>query len=416
MTNEIEQTMSLAMFIYELVELRDRVAGQEIILGRDLNIALPQKASVLLKAGYHAFKEEPVEVDYDNDGVVDAYVMKSANVDLQRTKTDAEHDDHIQSLAEVMNSMGAFERAILDRTDIIMLSDDEIAVEESRVFLIAVDHIKKRIIVTFRGSSTKFDWQKNANVALTLIDNPAKEVLKDDPKCPETVQIHGGFLTALLGGEKKDVKGANEEGNAAKVNDDLQVPLDYGKVRRAIVNLGLLEKGYDLYVTGHSLGGAMATLFGFFAASDDAFTRNGPVIVYSYASPRVGDVDFQSAFKALERAGRIRHARIRNHFDKVTMVPFAILGYRHVGLEITLKDLHAGKEPKFDYPLEMSWRQAGPGLFSTLFTLPNALHYHSCREIFIRLKFWKNTFNKVYLEDKYNDVSHKLRSLNLKSE
>jgi hypothetical protein len=71
-------------------------------------------------------------------------------------------------------------------------------------------------------------------------------------------------------------------------------------------------------VTGHSLGGAIATLFGFYAATDPTITKNGPVMLYTFASPRVGGTSFQEVFKYLERRGNIRHARIHNKKDKGT--------------------------------------------------------------------------------------------------
>jgi len=43
--------------------------------------------------------------------------------------------------------------------------------------------------------------------------------------------------------------------------------------------------GYQLYVTGHSLGGALSTLYGFFAAADDEIIELSPngVTIYSVA-------------------------------------------------------------------------------------------------------------------------------------
>jgi hypothetical protein len=73
-----------------------------------------------------------------------------------------------------------------------------------------------------------------------------------------------------------------------------------------------------LHVTGHSLGGAIATLFGFYAATDPTITKDGPVMLYTFASPRLGGRSFQEVFKYLERRGNIRHARIHNKKDKGT--------------------------------------------------------------------------------------------------
>jgi hypothetical protein len=86
-----------------------------------------------------------------------------------------------------------------------------------------------------------------------------------------------------------------------------------------------------LCVTGHSLGGALATLFGFYAATDDRIIKNGqPVELYTFASPLVGDQNFRQAFKALETKGKIVHARICNEGDlgtsplNITLILLAI--------------------------------------------------------------------------------------------
>lgn len=151
---------------------------------------------------------------------------------------------------------------------------------------------------------------------LKKIVNPASNKNTDPgDKQPAYVGVHEGFYRALNAGPNR------HNLRASKISEDeIQIALDYHNVAKAIKDLNLVtpEKGYTLYVTGHSLGAALATLFGYTAAADDVFVCNGPVTIYSYASPRVGDSRFQQSFQLLEKAGRLRHARIRNHFDKGT--------------------------------------------------------------------------------------------------
>lgn len=61
----------------------------------------------------------------------------------------------------------------------------------------------------------------------------------------------------------------------------------------------LFEKhpDYRLYCTGHSLGGALATIFGANAAASDDPRIPKPVTVIAIACPKVGNRDFQKAFK-----------------------------------------------------------------------------------------------------------------------
>lgn len=70
-----------------------------------------------------------------------------------------------------------------------------------------------------------------------------------------------------------------------------------------------------LYICGHSLGAAMATI---------AASRLNPDGLYTYGSPRVGS-------KKFIRNINCPHYRHVNNNDVVTKVPFDFLGYRHHG-------------------------------------------------------------------------------------
>jgi triacylglycerol lipase len=70
-----------------------------------------------------------------------------------------------------------------------------------------------------------------------------------------------------------------------------------------------------LFITGHSLGAAMATI---------AASRISKEVdcLYTYGSPRVGSKKFVEKIN-------VNHFRHVNNNDAVTGVPFAFLGYRH---------------------------------------------------------------------------------------
>ena len=76
------------------------------------------------------------------------------------------------------------------------------------------------------------------------------------------------------------------------------------------------HKTKELFICGHSLGAAMATL----AASRLPQTEE----LYTYGSPRVGTRSFVKAMKAT-------HWRFVNNNDIVTRVPLALMGYKHCG-------------------------------------------------------------------------------------
>lgn len=99
-------------------------------------------------------------------------------------------------------------------------------------------------------------------------------------------EVHGGFLKALDG----------IWGNMHPVLSDLEAA------------------GASVWITGHSLGGALATL---------AAARYKPAALYTYGSPRVGGHEFRTLVAS------VRHERFVNCTDIVTTVPPR--PYRHVG-------------------------------------------------------------------------------------
>lgn len=82
-----------------------------------------------------------------------------------------------------------------------------------------------------------------------------------------------------------------------------------------------------LYVTGHSLGGALAHLFAFdlsFGPYASAFTR-----LTTFASPRVGDSGWRDTYDA--RIPSTNSIRVYNQQDLVPKVPPKDFGYHDVG-------------------------------------------------------------------------------------
>ena len=80
----------------------------------------------------------------------------------------------------------------------------------------------------------------------------------------------------------------------------------------------LIKTGKPLYICGHSLGGAMATI----AASR---LEKECTALYTYGSPRVGNKRFVDNLT-------VTHYRWRNNNDLVPAVPLWIMGFRHHGI------------------------------------------------------------------------------------
>ena len=79
-------------------------------------------------------------------------------------------------------------------------------------------------------------------------------------------------------------------------------------------------------VTAHSLGGALATLYVLENAKEDKIPNQ---VLYTFASPMVGDATFAAAFDALG----LTSWRIVNEPDLVPKAPGGFFGYEHIGLE-----------------------------------------------------------------------------------
>ncbi|XP_054793984.1 uncharacterized protein LOC129299533 isoform X2 [Prosopis cineraria] len=172
------------------------------------------------------------------------------------------------------------------------------------------DSARKRLVVAFRGTE-QAKW-KDLRTDLMLAPvglNP--ERIGGDFK--QEVQVHSGFLTA------------------------------YDSVRTRIISLIRLAVGYKdnhseplhkwhVYVTGHSLGGALATLLAL-ELSSNQLVKKGAIYVtmYNFGSPRVGNRRFAEVYNE-----KVKDSwRVVNHRDIIPTVP-RLMGYCHVAQPVYL--------------------------------------------------------------------------------
>jgi hypothetical protein len=114
---------------------------------------------------------------------------------------------------------------------------------------------------------------------------------------PDVTNIHSGFHKA-----------------ANAVMDKIDAAIDLSK-----------QRGKPLFITGHSLGAAIAILAARHAVED---RNHAPRAIYGYGTPRPGGATFQTAYNNIlgDVTYRLVHGR-----DLVARVPMSFLGYRHVG-------------------------------------------------------------------------------------
>ncbi|KAF1930394.1 alpha/beta-hydrolase [Didymella exigua CBS 183.55] len=115
------------------------------------------------------------------------------------------------------------------------------------------------------------------------------------------------------------------------------------QVTTALADLRAKNPGYSIVITGHSLGGALATL-----AYTDLKAVDVPVkIAYTMGSPRVGNPAYANFVDRLSGASDSNLGtmiRITHNTDGVPGLPSQAMGFQHSRTEIYELDNAAGKQ------------------------------------------------------------------------
>lgn len=121
-----------------------------------------------------------------------------------------------------------------------------------------------------------------------------------------------------------DLKAGFKPECGGNVHCGFQSAIDHIWESLVVTILQFRTKNQKLFLTGHSLGGALATL------SAIRLVKSGQPVdaLYTYGSPRVGNRAFRSEFNAILLD---RTFRFVNDEDGVARLPMKALGYCHVG-------------------------------------------------------------------------------------
>ncbi|CAI6296799.1 unnamed protein product [Periconia digitata] len=114
---------------------------------------------------------------------------------------------------------------------------------------VSTDSTNNLIVISFRGSQSSENWAANFDFGL------------EDTSVCKSCKAHGGFLESW--GEVKD------------------------KVLKSVKDAQTKNPKYKVIATGHSLGGAMATL-----AASSLRSSGTTVDLYTYGAPKVGNEEF----------------------------------------------------------------------------------------------------------------------------
>ena len=152
-------------------------------------------------------------------------------------------------------------------------------------------------IIAFRGTQTQIEWWRNLQATQKNYSNPIT--------AEQYGRVHQGYLTI--------------------VREQISSIL--------IETVRQLDPTIPCYITGHSLGGAVATLSAIEIALQIPEIRE-QIQLYTYAAPRIGDREFAEAHSQLIP----NSYRVANLSDSVPLVPpieiktkFTTANYAHVG-------------------------------------------------------------------------------------
>ena len=287
------------------------------------------------------------------------------------------------------------------------------------VYSIHTNEARKRIVLVFRGSITLKDWFQDTKSAFGEVKNPlygvdlssSKEKHPDGigEEQPEMLPIHMGFKEYLYGSKyplsvpfreisshlpnlpdiqlpfaKSGGDCANDENEKDK-SDHIKTESDgdiYEQSTKSTKIETILDQisaiynakpDYELSITGHSLGGALALITSLEAAVRFSVQeRKAPVTCITIGNPMAGGHTFRQAVHSLEQQGHLRVLGVHRMDDLVPLLPGTLCTcsvmnrFCHVGIQLKLKRgdrytvryLGKGDEDSLQKDVLEKWRHA----------------------------------------------------------
>jgi predicted lipase len=310
-TLPLESAIIETRFIYYFAKLREIVEANEGAFKRP-ELILTQKSDY--KPFHSTYMNNPVTF-----GAIKVFLKD--NKGLIKQPTERGYPEFVKDGSNTCNIAMVDMMANIDSDYEIIDFDDQHS-KQDLVYGIMINFKKKSISLVFRGSVTLKDWLEN----LTLHQS-SNETITSIAK--NGARVHTGFKDYLferfsqISAVLKEFYTYKHDGSPRR---------DYSEYR-----------DYNLTISGHSLGGALAQLSGFLFAGSPDFENiiPSPINTITYASPTVGDDNFYRAFRKLENANRLRHIRITNAQDAVP-VAMQLVGlffkYRQTGVNIHVNE------------------------------------------------------------------------------
>ncbi|MEC9451445.1 MAG: lipase family protein, partial [Chloroflexota bacterium] len=149
-----------------------------------------------------------------------------------------------------------------------------------------------KVIVAFRDTGSDKRWERILNMLTDARATLKKLSFLDDPELSK-ISAHEGFVS------------------------------EYMLFREKVIEYVSEHPDKEIYIVGHSLGGALTTL----ASFDIASTLGREVNAITFGAPRVGMEEFRDAFEELP----IKMYRFVVANDPIPRVPGMLIPYEHVG-------------------------------------------------------------------------------------
>jgi len=198
---------------------------------------------------------------------------------------------------------------------------------------IAVNEQRKRVTVAFRGTMNLHDWT-------THLTTGRISVMLGDPTIGvkmRRIAVHRGFWLRMTHRDKDTCLRFYESIIKPALFDEFENKRDF--VNQGPDNERIKSwRQYSLYITGHSLGGALANIMGLLCALDPDIRKwfKGPPTVVAVANPRLGNYSYRELYHELQEKGFLRCVRVLAPDDVVPYVLPVVSGYNHVGARILL--------------------------------------------------------------------------------
>lgn len=223
------------------------------------------------------------------------------------------NDKRDYNYAEYMHHLGFTQFALLQG------SWTESGGQEHETDVLLLEDASNNAFVIFRGSEAfkVTDWTTDFQVELAAVNTAYFKNAGTD------VRVHKGFQEAFV----QIVDGSKIKATTSYATAPASL--------KAWLSEHVQGKGKKLWISGHSLGASLATLFAYYALGHGIEFE----AVYSYGTPRVGNPAFAGHYTQMLSSTNKAHYSFINNNDIVPMVPVRSTGYETVGTEVYIDSL-----------------------------------------------------------------------------